>query len=159
MEMKIKKVGDIMIPLETYPHIPYWFKLRQAVAEMETTMSTGDTDKSFSRLSLLVFDEKYQLIGMVRRRDLIRGIDAEALQHIFVFDKLMEKIQEQADHPISDVMIPIKTTVDYEDSIIHVVHQLVKNDLSFLSVLKDKEVVGIVAIEDVFHEIAQLIMD
>ena len=27
-----KKVKDLMIPLEDYPHIPYWFTLRQAMA-------------------------------------------------------------------------------------------------------------------------------
>ena len=27
-----RKVREVMIPLQDYPHIPYWFTLRQAVA-------------------------------------------------------------------------------------------------------------------------------
>ena len=27
-----KRAIDVMIPLEDYPHIPYWFTLRQAMA-------------------------------------------------------------------------------------------------------------------------------
>ncbi len=27
-----KTAKDLMIPLEDYPHIPYWFTLRQAMA-------------------------------------------------------------------------------------------------------------------------------
>ena len=27
-----KKVGELMIPLTDYPHIPYWFTIKQAIA-------------------------------------------------------------------------------------------------------------------------------
>ena len=32
--MEAKRAGDIMIPLDRYPHIPHWFTLRQAIAEL-----------------------------------------------------------------------------------------------------------------------------
>lgn len=175
--MKIKQVKEIMVPMETYPHIPYWFTLRQAIVEMEPSVFDSNANRSLSRMSLLVFDEKYQLLGMVRRRDLMRGLDPEALQSVSLdfhkklphpeqdsssqkpfFDRLVKTIQERAESLISDVMLPIKATVDHEDSIIRVVYEMVENDLSFVSVLQDKEVVGIVCIEDVFHEMARLVL-
>lgn len=175
--MKIKQVKEIMVPMETYPHIPYWFTLRQAIVEMEPSVFDSNANRSLSRMSLLVFDEKYQLLGMVRRRDLMRGLDPEALQSVSLdfqkklphpeqesssqkpfFDRLVKTIHERAESVVSDVMLPIKATVDQEDSIIRVVYEMVENDLSFLSVLKDKEVVGIVCIEDVFHEMARLVL-
>ena len=33
--MYLFRAGDIMIPLDKYPHIPYWYTLQQALAEME----------------------------------------------------------------------------------------------------------------------------
>jgi len=175
--MRIKQVKEIMVPMETYPHIPYWFTLRQAIVEMEPSVLDSNANKSLSRMSLLVFDEKYQLLGMVRRRDLMRGLDPEALQSASLdfhkklphpeqesssekpfFDRLMKTIQERAESLVSDVMLPIKATVDQEDSLIRVVYEMVENDLSFVSVLEGKEVVGIVCIEDVFHEMARLVL-
>lgn len=175
--MRIKQVREIMVPLETYPHIPYWFTLRQAIAEMEPSVFDSNAKKSPSRMSLLVFDEKYQLLGMVRRRDLMRGLDPEALQGAALdfrkklshpekdsssqkpfFDRLMKTIQERAETLVSDAMLPVKATVDQEDSIISVVYEMVEKDLSFVSVLQNKEVVGIVCIEDVFHEVARLVL-
>jgi hypothetical protein len=73
--MKIKQVKEIMVPMETYPHIPYWFTLRQAMAEMEPSVFDSNANRSLSRMSLLVFNEKYELLGMVRRRDFMRGLD------------------------------------------------------------------------------------
>jgi CBS-domain-containing membrane protein len=175
--MEIKQVKEIMVPMETYPHIPYWFTLRQAMAEMEPSVFDSNANRSLSRMSLLVFNEKYELLGMVRRRDFMRGLDSEALQSLSLdfrkmlgqaeqgsssqkpfSERVMKTIHERAETLVSDVMIPIKATVDQEDSIISVVYEMVENDLSFLSVLKDKEVVGIVCIEDVFHEVARLVL-
>lgn len=175
--MRIKQVKEITVPLETYPHIPYWFTLRQAMAEMEPSVFDNNAEKSPTRMSLLVFDEKYQLLGMVRRRDLMRGLDPEVLQSAALdfrkklphleqdlssqkpfFDRVMKTIHERAETLVSDAMLPVKATVDQEDSIISVVYEMVENDLSFVSVLQDKEVVGIVCIEDVFHELARLVL-
>jgi hypothetical protein len=36
--MPSKHAKDIMIPLNKYPHIPYTFTLREAVAEMELSV-------------------------------------------------------------------------------------------------------------------------
>ena len=67
-----------MIPLEHYPHIPYWFTLRQAMAEMESSQLEFEGRKSLPR-GLLVFDERYQLLGMVRRRDILWGLEPDFL--------------------------------------------------------------------------------
>jgi len=70
--MAFKEAGDFMIPLDEYPHIPYWFSLRQTIAELENAELDIEGKKSLPRW-VLVFDEKYQLMGTVRRRDILRG--------------------------------------------------------------------------------------
>ena len=76
--MATKRAGDVMIPLEKYPHIPHWFTIRQAVAEMKKSVLEIGGQKSLPR-SLLVFDEKYHLLGTVRRRDILRGLEPKFL--------------------------------------------------------------------------------
>ena len=70
---------DILIPLDSYPHVPHWFSLRQAIVEMEKTQLDVGGRKSLPRV-VLVFDEKYRLMGMVRRRDILRGLGRDAMQ-------------------------------------------------------------------------------
>jgi len=170
-----KSAGDIMIPLDAYPHIPYWFSLRQAMAEIENTVLEIDGQKSLPRI-VLVFDEKYNLMGMVRRRDILRGLqpdfvsaqsgDSKKLFNVEVdpnlmemsYDILIKSIKDRAEQAVSKIMVPITRTVEYEDHIMKVVHEMVTYNLSLLPVLCVSEVVGVVRSVDVFHEIAHYIL-
>lgn len=171
--MDAKVVRDIMIPLEEYPHIPYWFTLRQAVAEMENSQLESDGRKSLPR-GVLVFDERYRLLGLVRRRDILRGLEPEFLspqeskppfeQAVDVnpgkptFDSIASGVRERAERPVSEVMQPVKASVQADDDLIKVVHQMTTNDLSFLPVLEGSKVVGVVRSVELFHEFAKLVL-
>jgi predicted transcriptional regulator len=174
--MKTKRAGDILIPLDQYPHIPYWFTLRQAVAEMEKTTLDIDGRKSLPR-ALLVFDEKYNLLGVVRRRDILRGLEPKFLRTMSMsyrkklFDvevdadladlsggRIAQAIQEQAEQSVAEVMQPIAATVDFEDNITKIIYKMVSRDENLLPVMKDDQVVGVVRSVDVFQEIAKLLL-
>jgi CBS-domain-containing membrane protein len=171
-----KKSGDLMIPLDSYPHIPYWFTLRQAMAELENSQLEIDGLKSLPRF-VLVFDEKYNLMGMVRRRDILGGLQPDMsatgskdFQRKFINievdpnlmemspDFLFKNIRKRAEQPVSKVMIPISHTVDYEDHIMKVIHEMVTYDLSMIPVLCIGEVVGVIRSVDVFHEMARYVL-
>lgn len=175
--MTSRTAGDIMIPLDRYPHIPYWFTIRQAVVELEKAEIDVKGRKSLPR-SLLVFDEKYQLLGIVRRRDLLRGLEPKFLRTIpapnrealfgvesdhNVVDipsgRITNAIREQAQQPISEVMSPIIATVDASDHLAKVVYKMVSHDQTILPVLKDSRVVGVVRSVDVFHEVATVLLE
>ncbi len=174
--METKRAGEIMIPLETYPHVPYWFTLRQVIAELDKCEFIIEGRTSWPRV-VLVFDEKYQLMGVVRRRDIMRGLEPEYLsakplhyrKKLFdvkvdpnlselSFDKFLRGIQERAERPVSDVMLPIVTTVDYDDHIMKVIYEMTSNNLSIIPVLKTGKVVGAVRSVEVFREIAKLVL-
>ena len=171
-----KRAGDLMIPLDNYPHIPYWFSLRQAMAEIENTELVVDGQKSLPRI-VLVFDEKYNLMGMVRRRDILKGLqpdyvsseagksqkkyfDVEVDPNLMEmsYDILIKNIKDRAEQSVSKVMIPITRTIEYEDHIMKVIHEMVAYNMSLLPVLCAGEVVGVVRSVDVFHEIARHIL-
>ena len=175
--MKATTAGDIMIPLDRYPHLPHWFTLRQAMVEMENSELDIRGRKSLPRV-VLVFDEKYQLLGMVRRRDILRGLEPRflldntsgdrghsvhmeadpALSEVFA-DQILKGVKDRAERPVSEVMIPVSGTVDYKDHIAKVVYEMNVNKFSLLPVLRAGRVVGIVRTVDVFHEFAKLLLD
>lgn len=167
---------DVMIPLEKYPHIPYWFTLRQAMVEMERSEIEIDGRRSLPRM-VLIFDEKYQLMGMARRRDILKGLEPKFLREKplqyrkklwdvqvdpdlseLSYSRVMQDVRARAEAPISEVMLPIEGTVDYNDHIVRVIYEMNKHDLSMLPVLHDNKVVGVVRSVDVFHEIARVIL-
>ncbi len=171
--MEAKRACDIMIPLEEYPHIPYWFTLRQAMAEMESSQLERDGRKSLPR-GVLVFDERYQLLGMARRRDILRGLEPEFMSFHhqrqpfdlavdanlteLSFDKIASALRERAERPVSDVMLPVKVTVQAEEHIFKLVYEMTQSNLSFVPVLQGGKVVGVVRTVELFHEIARLIL-
>lgn len=174
--MEFKRAGDIMIPLDEYPHIPYWFTLRQTIAELESTELYIMGRKSLPRW-VLVFDEKYQLMGTARRRDILRGLEPEFLANKPIedkkslfsveidpnlselsYDKLLDGMRKRAERPVSDVMRPIKTTVNYEDHIIKLIYEMVDHNVSMIPVLKDKRVVGVIRSADLLHEVVAMVL-
>ena len=173
--MKIVRAGDIMIPLENYPHIPYWFTLRQAIAELDQYVIEAGGRQSLPR-RILVFDEKYRMMGMVRRRDILCGLEPEFLRakpladrkKLFdlkrdpslsdvPFDEIMVEVIKLAERPVSEVMIPISVTVDFDDHIFRVIYEMNSNRIHIVPVQKDDEMVGVVRTVDVLHSISQML--
>lgn len=175
---RVKKAGELMIPLDKYPHVPYWFSLRQAVAVLEKTKLHPDVPAgpSLARF-VLVFDETYKLLGITRRRDILRGLKPHFLGGLPLqdqktipkeksepaapegsYDKMVMGLCEQAEHPVSEVMLPIQATVDYEEDIFQVISKMVESNVSMLPVLRENMVMGVVRSVEVFHEIAELIL-
>jgi CBS-domain-containing membrane protein len=175
--MSFKRVGDIMIRLEEYPHLPHWFTLRQALAELKGAQYEVGEGQVASPRSALVFDEEYRLLGLLRRRDIMRGIVPRYLaseklhfkaQDITVrpdpdlwalsFDKTIKALREQSECKVSEVMQPIVTTLHVEDPLMKAVSQFVEHDTSLIPVLRDGKVAGVVNTVCVCHELAQLIL-
>jgi CBS-domain-containing membrane protein len=169
-----KRAIDLMIPLEDYPHIPYWFTLRQAMAEMESSQLEFEGRKSLPR-GVLVFDERYQLLGTAGRRDILWGLEpdfmapshrqkqpfdvaVDANLSDLSFDRMATGLRERAERPVSDVMMPVTVTVQADDHFIKVVHEMTRNDLSFIPVLQGGKVVGVVRTVELFAEIARLVL-
>jgi CBS domain-containing protein len=174
--MKMKKASEFMIPLEAYPHVPYWFSIRQAVAIMERAeVGSEGRSGSIGARFVLVFNESYKLLGTIRRRDIFRALrpscvagpeekQAEVLSAVnhgpketSSSDSLVSDILTQAERPISDVMQPIQSTVDHEDHLLQVMSKMIEENASMLPVLRDGVVIGVVRSVEVFQEVATLI--
>jgi len=174
--MPFKRVGDIMIPLDDYPHLPHWFTLRQALAELRGAQYKVGGHVASPR-SALVFDEEYKLLGQLRRRDILRGIEPRYLSngklHVkfqeiemrpdpdlweLSLDQMVKGLRERSERKISEVMQPIVITLEYDDSLMKALIGFVDHDLSLIPVLRDGKVAGVINTVTVFQELEQLIL-
>lgn len=162
-----KTVRDLMIPLEDYPHIPYWFTLRQAMAIIRE--ATIKFEGAFEPRAVLVFDEKYQLMGMLTLRDIITGLEPRFLQEtsfvkmdpslaILMGDLFGPKMRKASQRPVSEVMSPIQATVSGDSPIVKALYLMIKENVGLIPVIQDDKVAGMVRLSDLFAEIATVVL-
>ena len=162
-----KKVKDLMIPLEDYPHIPYWFTLRQAMAIVRE--AAVKFEGSFEPRAVLVFDEKYQLMGILTLRDIIRGLEPRFMHEttlvkmdpnlaVLVGDLFGPGLREASQKPVSEVMSPIKITVQGSDPIAKAIFLMIKEGVGMMPVIQDSKVAGMIRLSDLFKEISDMVL-
>lgn len=162
-----KKVKDLMIPLEDYPHIPYWFTLRQAMAIVRE--AAIKFEGVFEPRAVLVFDEKYQLMGILTLRDIIKGLEPRFLKEtalvkmdpsltVLLGDLFGPNMKEQSQKPVSEVMSPIKITVDAKDPIAKAIYLMIKENVGMMPVMQDNKIAGIIRLSDLFTEISKMVL-
>jgi predicted transcriptional regulator len=171
----MKRVGEIMIPVAQYPSVRDNTTLRKAIEVIVGAVLEVDRRKSLPRV-LLVFDGIDVLVGTVRRRDIMQGLEPSFLvsqpleyrKKLFdvaidpnlselSYDRVVKGIRAQAERPVSDVMRPIEATLDAEDHIGKAIYEMVSRNVSLIPVLRERQLVGVVRSVDVFHELAELL--
>jgi CBS domain-containing protein len=167
-----KKVADLMNPLEDYPHVPYWFTLRQAIAIVRE--AAIKFEGTFEPRAVLVFDEKYQILGILTLRDIIRGLAPKFLQGAvgklsgaFDLDSALSgleadlsgpSVKEASQTAVSEVMSPIKVTVGAGDSLAKALFLMIEEDVGRMPVMQEQKVVGIIRLSDLFGEISNFLL-
>jgi CBS domain-containing protein len=166
-----KTVKDIMVDVFDFPHIPYWFTLRQAIGIVKKSLLGGE--RCHHPLALLVFDEKYNLLGTVSLKDILRGLEPSFLKPTrkaqvpdedesglaLIWDTLFDKgAKEMAERPIGEVMVPAKLFVKPEDPVTKAAYLMVHYDLALLPVLENKKFVGVVRMIEIFTNLSDAVL-
>lgn len=169
--LKGKLVKDVMFDVFDYPHIPYWFSIRQAIGIIKKSLLSGD--KCHNPMAVLVFDEKYNLLGTVTLKDILKGLEPKFLKPSkkaqvheedesglsVLWDTLFKESREAAERPVSEVMVPTKLFVKPEDPLTKAAYLMIHNEMALLPVLEDKKkFVGLVRMVEVFNEISDAVM-
>jgi hypothetical protein len=163
-----KVAKDVMIGIFEYPHIPYWFSINQAVRIVKVSFIS--TKKYPEPMAILVFDEKYNLMGTLTLKDILKGLEPRFMQASekmegykdqeselsMIWDSLFSKqSKELAEKAVSEVMSPAKYFVEPNDPITKAAYLMVHHDLVLLPVLENKKkFVGLVRMIEVFDEIS-----
>lgn len=134
---KSKVVKDVMVDVFEYPHVPYWFTIKQAI--MVIKKSVIGTDKCIHPMAVLVFDEKYNILGTLTLNDILKGLESK----------------EKADSPVSEVMLPAKLFIEPGDPVTKAADLMLKNNLILLPVIEEdkKKFVGVVRMIEIFDEL------
>jgi CBS-domain-containing membrane protein len=166
-----KSVKDVMIDVFEFPHIPYWFTIKQAIGITKKSLLTSD--KCLHPLIILVFDEKYNLVGTLTLKDILGGLEPRFLKPstraqvpmdtkpglALIWDTLFDKeAKAAAERPVSEVMAPSGAFVRPDDPLTKAAYMMVHNDLILIPVLDDrKKFIGLVRMIEVFHELSEAI--
>lgn len=167
-----KKVKDIMTGIFDYPHIPYWFSIGQAIRIVNASFIKPK--KYPNPLVILVFNEKYNLLGTISLKNILQGLEpklycknakvqvdekntgAPRIEWDALFDK---EAKEVALRQVSEIMVPIEKFVQPEDPIKKAAHIMLSHDAYLLPVLENKKkLVGIIRIIELFEEISNSIL-
>jgi CBS domain-containing protein len=163
-----KKVREVMISLKDYPHIPQWFSLRQAVAIVrESSIKYAGV---FELRVVLVFNEKYQIVGLLTLRDLLKGLEPGFLKEsdvvkvdpelaVVMGDLFGPGMKKQAERPVSEVMSPVKVSVKADDSLAKALFLMIHENVGMMPVMDENKVVGMVRLTDLFQEVSQAILE
>ena len=169
--MEMKRAGEIMMPLSAFPYIPYWFTLRQALAELEDQENKRKLEQPVPWL-ILVFSAQNQLLGIVRRQNILQGLrpgvpnklrdqfpslsdtaDLDLYRMSFSQEKAYSDLRNQIERKILEFMTPIQATVDYCDPALLAIYMMIDHNLTFVPVVENGQIAGIVYAEDALHEV------
>ncbi len=170
------RVKEVMITLDKYPHVPYWHTLLQAMEVMINAVLDVGGRQSLPRVLLILGDDD-NLVGMVGRRNILRGLEPRYLvkrslqTRKKMFDvktdprltelqskRIIRGVMERAERPVGDVMVPVRSTIDYNDHIFKAVYEMNEHRISLLPVLREGKVVGVVRTVEIFHAIADSLL-
>ncbi len=171
-----KRIKDIMIDVFEYPHIPYWFSIEQAVKIIKASLisTTVETKKYLEPLAILVFDEKYNLLGALTLKDILKGLEPkfmrptekaqayieEGKELSVIWDTLFTReSRDLAKKPVGEIMVPAKYFIEPDDPITKAAFLMIHNDLVLLPVLEQKKkFVGLVRMREIFDELTNVIL-
>jgi Mg/Co/Ni transporter MgtE len=169
---KGKVVKDLMLDVFDYPHVPYWFTLSQAIKIIKVSFISAK--KYPEPLAILVFDEKYNLMGTLSLKNILTGLeprfmrpttDAQAYtkegpELALIWSTLFNKeSKDLAEKPVSEIMVPAKYFVEPDDPITKAAFMIIHNDLILLPVLENKKkFVGLVRLIEIFNEISDAVL-
>jgi predicted transcriptional regulator len=172
-----KTARDIMVQLEHYPHARPSQTLAEAADQLVTLQISVLGTTSMARV-LLVLDDDNQLLGSVRRRDILHSlepaihdeldtahpeahvqpeIDSNLTDLIPALDP--ETLRKKLDRPIVEVVHELRAHVDVDDSLLKIVRELVGKDTHIAAVYEADTVVGVVRTLDVLRAIREIMAE
>jgi len=167
-----KLVKDVMLGIFEYPHIPYWFSIEQVIKVVKASFI--QTQKQMDPIAVLVFDEKYNFLGTVTIKDILRGLEPSFLKTPektqaseedntglnIVWDSLFtQESRKLVQKPVSEIMVPVKHFVDPTTPVTKAAYLMIHFDLPVLPVIEDKKkFVGIVRLVEIFDSVSEEII-
>ncbi len=171
-----KKVKDIMTGVDNYSSVTVNNTIREAIDKLmssQTQVVSSSLIRKTGHRSLLVFDEQKNFIGILRIKDLIKGVrpfylslpkssmaDSVRFSHVFTggWDGLFTiQLKAIADKKVGELALESLPMIDENANLMAVTDLLYKTNSTRLLVTSGKKLVGILREQDLFFEIVNII--
>ena len=168
-----KKVKDLMVPIDYFTTLNEEQTIKEAVQKLQesltTTTSTSRIMETRHR-SVLVFDNKRKVKGILNIRDLLEGImpaylsapkpsTADSIEYSPMFWRGMftREIRQLASRRIKEIMSPAPLAIDGEENLMEAAYVIFINKLIRLVVMRGDEVIGVIREQDLFFEMERIL--
>lgn len=165
----------LMVPLDKYPSVTAKDTLAKAARVLSDWHIDMEGSVSMPRFAL-VLSETSELIGVVRRRDILKGLapsflvaaisdhpekmfDVEVDPNLteMLSDRAAEKLTKKARTLVGEISDPISVTVQADDPLIRIIREMVRHDQAIVPVQDKETIVGVVRTVEVLAVVAKLI--
>lgn len=165
-----KKVRDLMIPIDEYSTVSANALVRDAITVMQGTL--GDPK---GHRAVLVLDQDGSAVGVLTFRDLIQALEPRALTadiprgsiswlldstdpEVYPEGFFAQRSESEANKTVREIMKDLELiTIQADAPLLKAVHTMVHNRVGSLPVLDGDMVVGMIQINEIFREIADVI--
>jgi signal-transduction protein with cAMP-binding, CBS, and nucleotidyltransferase domain len=108
-------------------------------------------------------------MGMLTLRDIIKGLEPRFMHEtalvkadpnlsVLMGDLFGPGMREASQKPVSEVMSPIKVTVQGSDPIAKAVFLMIQENVGMMPVVQDSKVAGMIRLSDLFKEISDMVL-
>jgi CBS domain-containing protein len=171
---------DIMLPLESYPRVLPSTTIREALVALGTSSVQLRDGHLIPPRYLLVVDDQGELQGLLTRRDLLRGLSPQVAMFEATRQEMARLVPfaaattemsfswvsffsssavQKSKEPVRVVMTPVRGTVDSSADLSRVVSTMLLQHVDLVPVLDGKRVEGVVLMSDVFHRVAEYVLE
>ena len=148
-----KKLGDLSILVNDFPHMPYWGSLKEAMVQLSLAHEKGHD-------TILVFDEAYKLVGTLSQKNILDGLGlgrkAAGEKGSSVSWELLlgEKTEKTLSLPVKKFMSKPKAAISISGEILKACRMMSKKGVTILPVTDGEKIYGIVRIGDAAFAVA-----
>ncbi len=173
--------ADVMLGIDRYPHCHVDCTIREAIVAIGASAVKLEDDHFVPPRYVLIHDQKERLVGVVSRRDLLKGLiphmaeDREARAAIRGLVPFGGQLPSElfirwtsffstaaidaARESIEAVMVPIRGSVKIDDSLSTVVSTMLYHGVDLVPVLDQNKVVGVVLMTNIFDIVSQFVIE
>ena len=171
---KEKKAGDILIHLEDYTVIDSESSIKDAFEELLMTygaLRVSSKVMETGHRSLLVMDNNKKIIGVVSLTDMMEGMrpdylkmpkpstaDSMQYSHMFWTGLFTAQVKNLAQKKVKEIMSESPPTLDEDTNLMEVADFMYSRNVRRVIITSDKMVVGVVREQELFFEMANIIL-
>jgi CBS domain-containing protein len=175
--MKDKLVCDLTVLLDDYAVVSQDASLLDAVLALEKSQVNLPSDRQPHR-AVLVVDDKKNVVGKIGQLAFLRALEpkykiikdfdrlsragvsgefvSSMMEHFRLFqENLNDMCQKARSMPVRDIMHPVEESIDENAPLSEALHEMVVYQTLSILVTRDKKVVGLLRLSDLFDEMVR----